>query len=221
MGKNKPVLVGHHPQPNKPTTAPPKGTIRPPHGPPKGTIRPPGGAPAPAPTPASAPPPFDAGLAASQAANDARRTTLLGDADVDLQQTSQEYGFRYDPATGQFGGFDPTNPFSQAALLAKARNESTQTSELGYQRQSASDRQGLAQSGQLYSGASQNAQQEDDRVIGKTRVDIQSNYDKGYDTLRRGFEDYVKKYLRRKRDIQTVNPDELASLGQCHATSTF
>jgi hypothetical protein len=58
-----------------------------------------------------------------------------------------------------------------------------------------------ASRGQLYSGAYQTAQKE-------TGV----AYDKGYDTLRRGFDDYVKNYLRRKRDIQTVPIEELASL---------
>lgn len=186
--------------------------IRPP-GPPKGVIRSPNPAPNGGGAPAPAPPPFDAGLAASQATADARRNTLLTDANVDLTQTSQEYGFKYDPTTGKFGGFDPTNPYSQAALLAKARDDSTRTSELGYQRRYASDTQDFAQAGQLYAGARQNAQQEDNRVIGQTRVDIQTGYNKGYDTLRRGFEDYVKRYLRRKRDIQTVSPEELASLG--------
>jgi hypothetical protein len=58
-----------------------------------------------------------------------------------------------------------------------------------------------ASRGQLYSGSYQTAQKE-------TGV----AYDKGYDTLRRGFDDYVKNYLRRKRDIQTVPIEELASL---------
>lgn len=135
-------------------------------------------------------PPFDPGLAAQQATNSARRSTMLGDMDVDLQQTAQETGFQYNPATGAFGGFDPTNPFSQAALLLKTRNESGQAT-----------KQAFAQSGQLYSGAANSAQRS-----------VQSNYDRGYDTLRRGFDDYVKRYLRKKRDVQTVDPNELASL---------
>lgn len=157
-------------------------------------------------------PPFDPALETRRASNEARRTTLLGDADVDLQQTSQETGFQYNPATGQFGGFDPTNPFSQAALLAKTRSESTRVSEMGYQRQGRRTQQDFAQAGQLYAGSYQSGQAENDRVIGETRKKIGFDYDRGYDTLRRGYEDYVKRYLRRKRDIQTVNPEELVSL---------
>lgn len=136
------------------------------------------------------PPPFDAGLEASNAANIARRATLSSDADVDLQQTSQEYGFKYDPSTGAFGGFDPTNPFSQAALLLKTRTEATAGTTNSY-----------ASRGQQYSGA-----------VGRAQTEVQSQYDKGYDTLRRGFDDYVKNYLRRKRDINEVSPEELATL---------
>lgn len=135
-------------------------------------------------------PPFDADLAARTSAANQRRTTLLSDQDVDMQQTSQEYGFSYNPATGAFGGFDPTNPFSQAALLMKARKERDQGENTSY-----------ASSGQLYSGAYNTAKKE-----------TQSGYDKGYDTLRRGFDDYVKNYLRRKRDIQSQPIEELASL---------
>lgn len=163
-------------------------------------------------TPSTVAPPFDPELAARHAAANARRTTLLSDADVDLQQTAQQTGFQYNPATGQFGGFDPTNPFSQAALLAKTKAESTKATELGYQRGTRRSEQDFAQAGQLWSGSYQNAQQENDRVIGETRKGIQFDYDRGYDTLRRGFDDYVKRYLRRKRDIQTVGPDELVSL---------
>lgn len=141
---------------------------------------------------ASAPtaPPFDPALAARQAANQARRTTLLSDLDVDAQQTAQETGFQFNPATGQFGGFDPTNPFSQAALLAQTRERSSRATQQSY-----------AQAGQLNSGAALSGQ-----------ASVQSDYDRGYDTLKRGFDDYVKRYLRRKRDIQTVDPNELVSL---------
>lgn len=135
-------------------------------------------------------PPFDAELEAKRIAAEKRRTDLLSDQQVDLKQTSQEYGFKYDPSTGKFGGFDPTNPFSQAALLMKSRKERDQGENTGF-----------ASSGQLYSGAYQAAKQE-------TGV----QYNKGYDTLRRGFDDYVKNYLRRRRDIQTVSIDELANL---------
>lgn len=135
-------------------------------------------------------PPFDAEAEARASANRQRRTNLLSDADVDLQQRAQETGFKYNPATGAFGGFDPTNPFSQAALLMKARKERDKGENTGF-----------AASGQLYSGAYNTAKKE-------TGV----AYDKGYDTLRRGFDDYVKNYLRRRRDIQTVPIEELASL---------
>lgn len=139
-------------------------------------------------TPAA--PPFDAELEARRTAANQRRTTLLSDADVDLQQTSQEYGFGYNPATGQAGGFDPTNPFSQAALLMKARKERDQGENTSF-----------AASGQLYSGA-----------YGAAKKETGVQYDRGYDTLRRGFQDYIKNYLRRKRDIQTVPIEELANL---------
>lgn len=138
----------------------------------------------------SSAPPFNAALEARRASLEARRNTLLSDADVDLQQTSQEYGFNYNPATGAFGGFDPTNPFSQAALLAKTRDENVSRTSNSY-----------ASRGQRHSTAYDAAQKE----VGR-------RYDQGYDTLRRGFDDYVKRYLRRKRDISTVNPEELASL---------
>lgn len=135
-------------------------------------------------------PPFDAELEARRSAATQRRTNLLSDQDVDLQQTSQEYGFSYNPASGAFGGFDPTNPFSQAALLMKARNERNQGENTSY-----------AARGQLYSGSYEAAKKETGHA-----------YDKGYDTLRRGFDDYVKNYLRRKRDIQSVPIEELANL---------
>lgn len=162
-------------------------------------------------TPAT-PSPFDAGLAAKTAALNARRQTLLSDLGVDLYQTSQEYGFQYNPASGMFGGFDPTNPFSQAALLVKTRQDALTNANRAYDRGVRGTQQNYAQTGQLYSGAYENAQQENNRLITQQRGDIQLSYDKGYDTLRRGFEDYVKRYLRRKRDIQTANPEELASL---------
>lgn len=136
------------------------------------------------------PPPVDPGLLAAQSAANQRRTSLLSDAEVDLKETSQNYGFQYNPATGKFGGFDPSNPFSQAALLMKARKERDQGENTSY-----------ASSGQLYSGAYQTAKKE-----------TGYQYDKGYNTLRTGFEDYVKQYLRRKRDIQSVPIEELASL---------
>jgi len=141
------------------------------------------------PGPAQAPQ-QDPALIAQQTANAQRRTNLLSDQDVDLQQQSQETGFSYNPATGQFGGFDPTNPFSQAALLMEAKKNRDRGENTSF-----------AASGQLYSGAYKAAKGE-----------TQHQYDRGYDTLRRGFEDYVKNYLRRKRDIQTVPIEELASL---------
>lgn len=141
------------------------------------------------PTPTGVPP-FDAGLEARRTSGMARRSTLLSDLDVDVQQRAQETGFQYNPATGAFGGFDPTNPFSQAALLMQARQQNRNRSQQDY-----------AQAGQLNAGAYEGA---------KAYNEFQS--DKAYDTLKRGFDDYVKQYLRRKRDIQTVNPEELASL---------
>lgn len=165
----------------------PKGWKPQPKGPPKGIERPSSST---STTSAPAPPPFDPQLEARRAALEARRQTLLGDLNVDLQQTSQGYGFKYDPSTGAFGGFDPTNPFSQAALLLQTRNE---------HRARATNT--LATGGQQYSGISTTAQNE-----------VNTEYDKGYDVLRRGFDDYVKQYLRRKRDIQTVDPEELANL---------
>lgn len=144
------------------------------------------------PTPGSiaGPPPVDPALEAARTAANQRRTNLLSDANVDLQEASQNYGFSYNPATGAFGGFDPTNPFSQAALLMKARKQRDQGENTSY-----------ASSGQLYSGAYNNA-----------KAETGNAYDKGYDTLKRGFNDYVKNYLRRKRDIQTVPIEELANL---------
>ena len=139
---------------------------------------------------------LDAGLEARRASNEARRSTLLGDADVDLQQTAQETGFKYDPSTGAFGGFDAANPFSQAALLNQTRNETVSRTKQSY-----AGGNSYASGSQLYSGAYQGAQ-----------ASVQSDYDKGYDTLKRGFDDYVKRYLRRKRDIQSVDPSELATL---------
>ena len=141
------------------------------------------------PTPISTPP-VDPQLLANTTAANQRRTTLSSDADVDLQQTSASYGFGYDPATGKFGGFDPTNPFSQAALLMKARKERDQGENTSF-----------ASSGQLYSGSYQTAKKE-----------TGFQYDKGYDALRRGYQDYVKNYIRRKRDIQTQPIEELATL---------
>lgn len=139
---------------------------------------------------ASTPPPFDADREAARTRGAQRRTTLLSDQDVDLQQTSSEYGFKYNPATGGFGGFDPTNPFSQAALLMKSRKQRDKGENTSF-----------ASSGQLYSGAYKAAQKETGHA-----------YDRGYDTLRRGYQDYVKNYLRRKRDIQATPIEELASL---------
>lgn len=141
-------------------------------------------------TNAQSAPPFDPEAEARASAARQRRTNLLSDADVDLQQTAQETGFKYNPATGAFGGFDPTNPFSQAALLMKSRKERDKGENTSY-----------ASQGQLYSGAYTTAKKE-----------TGFQYNKGYDTLRRGFDDYVKNYLRRKRDIQSVPIEELASL---------
>lgn len=158
-----------------------------PKGPPKGVVRPAGSSTS---TPATTVPPFDAAREASLASSTARRTQLLSDADVDMQSTAQQYGFKYDPSTGAFGGFDPTNPFSQAALLARTRDQHVAATTNSYNRRN-----------NIYSGAYQEAQK-----------DNQYQYDRGYDTLRRGFDDYVKRYLRRRRDIQTVAPEELATL---------
>lgn len=137
-------------------------------------------------TPAA--PPVDPDLERRTSAANQRRTNLLSDQDVDLQQTSSNYGFQYNPATGSFGGFDPTNPFSQAALLMKSRRERDKGENTSF-----------ASGGQLYSSAYDTAKRE-----------TQHGYDKGYDTLRRGFDDYVKNYLRRKRDISSQSIEELA-----------
>lgn len=139
---------------------------------------------------APAAPPYDAELEARRTAGSKRRVDINSDLDVDLGQTASESGFQYNWATGAVGGFDPTNPFSQAALLMKARKERDQGENTSF-----------AGSGQLYSGAYQTAKKE-----------TGSQYDRGYDTLRRGFQDYVKNYLRRKRDVNTVPVEELANL---------
>lgn len=136
------------------------------------------------------PPPFDAELEARRSAANQRRTTLLADSNVDIKQASQEYGFGFNMATGAIGGFDPTNPFSQAALLMKARKERDKGENTSY-----------ASQGQFGSSAYAAAKKE-----------TGYQYDKGYDTLRRGFQDYVKNYLRRQRDIRTVGIEELANL---------
>lgn len=138
----------------------------------------------------AAPPPVDPALLAQTSANNQRRTNLLSDANVDLTETSNQMGFQYNPATGAVGGFDPTNPFSQAALLMQARKNRDQGENTGF-----------ASSGQLYSGAYNTA---------KTETGYQ--YDKGYNALRTSFLDYVKMYQRRKRDIQTQPIEELANL---------
>lgn len=131
-----------------------------------------------------APPPFNANQAASEAYGNQVRGNQQSDDDLDLTQYAQQAGIQYNPATGQFGGFDPTNPFSQAALLMKSRQERDQGENTSY-----------AARGQLYSGAYQSA---------KTETGFQ--YDKGYDTIRRGLTDYVKNYGRRKRDRNLVPP---------------
>lgn len=135
-------------------------------------------------------PPYDPALEAQKTANTARRTTLGARADRDLYTTSQDYGFGYNPVTGAVGGFDPTNPFSQAALLMKARKERDQGENTSF-----------ASQGQLNSGA-----------YGLAKKETGSAYNKGYDALRRGFLKYLTGYMDRKADIQTVPIEELANL---------
>src|SRR5580765_1279902 len=105
-----------------------------------------------------APPPFDAGLEARRAAGEKRRATILGDLNTDVTEQAQKYGFKYDPVTGKFGGFDPTNPFSMAALLKKTRDESTKASEMTFSRNVRGNQINFGNAGQIYSGAFQNAQ---------------------------------------------------------------
>lgn len=175
MARPPNVHVGHgniHKPPHrpahklhKPTTNKPKGTVKPQKKP-------------------VAPPPFNANQAAQEAYGNQVRSNQQSDDDLDLTEYAQQSGIQYNPATGQFGGFDPTNPFSQAALLMKSRHERDQGQNTSY-----------AASGQLYSGAYQSAKQE-----------TGFQYDRGYDTLRRGLDDYVKNYGRRKRDRNLVPP---------------
>lgn len=177
---------------------PPKPAHKP-HKPPK-PVKP---APKPAPV---GPPPFNANQAALDAYNSQTRTNQQSDDDLDIGTYAQRQGFEYNPATGQFGGFDPTNPFSQAALLLKSKNDATAASELSYQRGLTGNTNSYASSGQLYSGALQNAQGEQNRLVTQRRSNIQFGYDRGYDTLRSGLLDYVTNYGRRKRNRNLVPP---------------
>lgn len=133
-------------------------------------------------------PPFDPALEAQKAYTDTRRTTLLSDLNVDVTKTASDYGFQFNPATGAFGGFDPSNPFSQAALLLKSRKEAVSRDMNSFGRR-------------VNSGAYQ-----------AQRAETQFQGDRAYNALRSSFDSYVTDYLRRKRDIQTVSPEELATL---------
>lgn len=153
-----------------------------------------------------APPPFDANYAASQAYGNQVRGNQQSDDNIDLTEYAQNAGIQYNPATGKFGGFDPTNPFSQAALLLKSRNEASAASELSYQRGVAGNKNSYAATGQLYAGSLNNAQGEQNRLVGDRRKSIQFGYDKGYNAIRQGLIDYTKNYGRRKRDRSLIPP---------------
>lgn len=97
------------------------------------------------------------------------KTGLIGQG----TQLGQDYGVDYtgDPINGASGfsiadNVDVSNPFSRAALLKKA-----------YTQQSTGDGNRLAASGQLYSGAYQNAQNADT-----------SNFTQGQDSLKKDFQ---------------------------------
>ena len=78
-----------------------------------------------------------------------------------------------DPTATATFHVDPNNPFSKASLLKKS-----------YDQQSRGDTNSMAAAGQLYSGAEQNAQNNDT-----------SNYNQGFDTLSKGFlHDYGNLY---------------------------
>jgi hypothetical protein len=122
---------------------------------------PPVAAPAPAPAVAGAPAPvafasvpssqlpvdpaYDAQVAALARQRDDTLLSLAGQRTQNLQ----EYGFTQAP-TGAIA-FDPSNPFSRAALLRKNYQESKQGTQTGY-----------AARGQLYAGALQTAQAAND-----------------------------------------------------------
>lgn len=114
-------------------------------------------------------PPIDPNYEATKIS--AGRNVALSDADALYQNTQIENSYGL--------GSDTSNPYSRAKLL-----------ENNYQRQQRGTQIGLAQQGQLYSGAMQTAQDENTR-----------NYSMGYDQLARGYGD--AKYQNTRAQLGT------------------
>jgi hypothetical protein len=102
--------------------------------------------------PAVAPPPFNPNVLPPDAAYDQQLATLGRSRDTTLaglatqrQGNLLSYGYTQDQSGGL--AFDPTNPYSQAAILKRNYEQSRRGTGVG-----------LAAQGQLYSGAYQTAQ---------------------------------------------------------------
>lgn len=102
-------------------------------------------APTAAAAPPVAPPPPDASYEATLAGLASRRDSTIASLGQQRQQGLLSYGYTEDPAGAI--AFDPTNPYSQAAILKRNYDQSRAGNTIGF-----------AARGQQYSGALQNAQ---------------------------------------------------------------
>lgn len=121
------------------------------------TTRPAAAAPA---TPPRAALPPDASYEAQLAALAQRRDSTVTSLGQQRQQGLLDYGYT-ESAPGQIA-FDPTNPYSQAAILKR-----------NYDQSRAGNTNSYAAAGQLYSGALQNAQDETNFQQGKASDTLQ------------------------------------------------
>lgn len=117
----------------------------------------------PRPTPPRKPTPLPFNARADNAIADAGRNYAFGTANIDAQRqrTEQSYGFT-----------DPTNPFSQAALLQRS-----------YQQQQTGTLNSMARQGQLYSGAMSNARYNDSFNFGRSYDELSRNYENALQEL--------------------------------------
>lgn len=108
-----------------------------------------------------APLPVDAAYDQQVAGLQKQRDAAAGALTAQRQQALLNYGFTEDPSSGALA-FDPTNPYSQAALMQQHYNQA---------RKAAGNQ--LAAQGQLYSGAYVNAQDAVSRDQGQASDSLQ------------------------------------------------